>query len=136
MKGYTLTKKIKNIDKYSTTDDTEYAILIHFNCNGTNDSNKINLSDFELSKATVYNVAVSGGTADKVEAKEGKTVTITATPTLAQAFNYWEVTSGNVELSDKFSKTATFVMPEEDVSVKAVFLENLWANKGLRLVFS
>ena len=39
--------------EFVTSDDTEYAILIHFNCNGANDNYKINLSDFELSKATV-----------------------------------------------------------------------------------
>ena len=86
------------------------------------------LCDFKLVKVPTYNVTVEGGTADKVEAKAGETVTITATPAKTQAFYYWEVTSGNVELSDTFSKTATFVMPAEDVSVKAVFLENLWAN--------
>lgn len=114
--------------EFTTTDDTEYAILIHFNCNGTNDANKIHLSDFNLSPTVFYNVEVLGGTANLTSAKKGTEITITATPTSSEIFNYWEVISGGIALSDMFSKTTTFTMPGEDVSVKAVFLENLWAN--------
>ena len=84
------------------------------------------LCDFKLVKVPTYNVAVEGGTADKVIAKEGDTVTLTATPTLAQKFESWEVVSGNVALSDATDETATFTMPAEDVEIKAVYTENLW----------
>ena len=113
--------------EFITTDDTEYAILIHFNCNGTNDNNKINLSDFNLSKTILYNISVSGGIADKVTAKKGETITITATPNVNQSFNYWEVTSGSTTLSNAFNQTSTFTMPAEDVAINAVFLNNLWS---------
>ncbi|MBQ3088523.1 MAG: metallophosphoesterase [Clostridia bacterium] len=112
--------------EFVTSDDTEYAILIHFNCNGANDSNKIHLSDFNLSKTVLYDVTVDGGTADKSSAKEGDTVTLTATPTATQEFSYWEIAPENVELSDATNETATFTMPAEAVSVKAVYTENLW----------
>lgn len=84
------------------------------------------LCDFKLTKIPTYDVTVTGGTADKTSVKEGGTVTLTATPTEAQTFNYWEVTSGNATLSDEFSATATFTMPAEAVTVKAVYTENLW----------
>jgi len=112
--------------EFTTSDDTEYAILIHFNCNGTNDNNKIHLSDFNLSPTVFYNVEVSGGTADKTTAKKGETVTLTATPTETQIFKYWEVKSGDVTVSDIFSETATFTMPAENVHIEAVNTENLW----------
>ncbi len=108
-----------------TTGDTETQYYLYFSAAY---AYRVYLGGFSITEIPLYDVTVDGGNADKVEAKEGETVTLTATPTLAQAFNYWEVTSGNVKLSDTFSKTATFVMPAEDVSVKAVFLENLWAN--------
>jgi len=114
--------------EFVTSDDTEYAILIHFNCNGATDNNKINLSDFELSKATVYNVAVSGGTADKTVVKEGATVTLTATPNEGQTFAGWEVLSNNVVLSNPNTITTSFTMPADSVSVKAKYISEHWAN--------
>lgn len=114
--------------EFVTSDDTEYAILIHFNCNGTNDNNKIHLSDFNLSPTVFYNVEVLGGTANVTSAKKGTEVTITATPTASEIFNYWEVTSGGIAVADMFSKTTTFTMPAEDVSIKASYINNLWSD--------
>lgn len=109
--------------EFTPTEDTQYYLVFN-----NAYVYRLKVGGFSLKNVLKNAIAVENGTADRTSAKAGETVTITATPAKTQAFYYWEVTSGNVELSDKFSKTATFVMPEEDVSVKAVFIDNLWVN--------
>ncbi len=60
-------------------------------------------------------------TASSSQAKQGEKVTITATPERGYKFDEWRVISGDVTLRDKYSATTTFIMPDEDVEVKAYF---------------
>ena len=74
--------------------------------------------------AVPYSITVDGGTADKPSAKPQRFVTITANePPAGQVFDHWSVLSGNISLADPQSKTTSFYMHSEDVSIKAVFRE-------------
>lgn len=65
-------------------------------------------------------VTVNGGTADKEAYLAGDTVTITADePAADERFVKWE--SEDVDLADAYAASTTFVMPDKDVSVSAVF---------------
>lgn len=86
--------------------------------------------DFEWSSGstpvTKYNVTcatVTGGTisADPTKAKEGDTVTLTASPLSGYEFESWNVTGATV--ADATSATTTFTMPAANVTVSATFKE-------------
>lgn len=67
-------------------------------------------------------VTVNGGTADKEAYLAGDTVTITADePAADERFVKWE--SEDVDLVDAYAASTTFVMPDKDVTVSAVFEE-------------
>lgn len=67
-------------------------------------------------------VKVNGGTADKEAYLAGDTVTITADdPAADERFVKWE--SEDVDLADAYAASTTFVMPDKDVTVSAVFEE-------------
>ncbi len=69
-----------------------------------------------------YNIYIYNGTASKTTAKEGETITITATVEKGKHFQRW-ATSG-VTLDHPASKTTTFVMPANDVYLTAIVKEN------------
>lgn len=54
--------------------------------------------------------------ADKEKALNGEEITLTATPKEGYAFKEWQVIKGKVEIKDN-----KFIMPDEDVEVKAIF---------------
>jgi hypothetical protein len=56
----------------------------------------------------------------------GEGVALTAQPASGLIFSHWEVHTGNPQLGDIFSMTTSFVMPDGNVSVRAIFeaLEN------------
>ncbi|MCL2628874.1 MAG: hypothetical protein FWD44_09310 [Oscillospiraceae bacterium] len=58
---------------------------------------------------------------DVNSAAAGTVVTLTATPDAGNAFVRWEVLGGGITLSSTTTRTATFTMPDEAVSVRAVF---------------
>ena len=66
-----------------------------------------------------YAVTVVKGTADKTEAAEGETVTITANmPASGQTFDKW---TGDVEFENANAAQTTFEMPAVAVTVPATF---------------
>ena len=68
---------------------------------------------------TVHGSAGGTATADKTAAAAGETVNLTATPDSGYHFERWEVVSGTITIqNDKF------IMPAENVTVKAVFDRN------------
>lgn len=75
-----------------------------------------------------FSITVTSGNngtavADKTEAAEGVTVTLTATPDEGYEFSGWTVINGGVTLSpDNTTTEVTFTMPAADVSVKAEFV--------------
>lgn len=74
---------------------------------------------------TVDDSGQSNGAVDiePESAKAGEKVTLTATPNSGYHFKEWNVTSGNVTLTDteKTTNPLTFIMPAGDVKIEAVF---------------
>jgi uncharacterized repeat protein (TIGR02543 family) len=75
-----------------------------------------------------HNITVTDGgggvaNADVQSAVQGATITLTATANSGYSFKQWEVISGGITLSSTTSSTATFEMPNNAVSVRAVFEE-------------
>ena len=73
---------------------------------------------------TTYTVTVSNdgngtGTATPSTAAAGTTITLTATPKTGYHFKEWEVISGGVTIKDD-----KFLMPNDNVEVKAIFEED------------
>ena len=98
--------------------------------NLTDEQKKSPVVEFEMPKngveltaqyKTLHTITVTNGKADKAEAIEGETVTITPDNRLSDKlkFGRWEVRSGKVTLSG--IKTATFTMPDEPVELEAVY---------------
>ncbi len=65
-----------------------------------------------------YTVTVNGGTADPTSAKEGDTVSITATIPEGHVFNHWE--GVGVVFADDKQESTTFTMPGHDVEISTV----------------
>lgn len=53
--------------------------------------------------------------------KEGKTVTIKATPNHDYVFDRWVVEDGDISLKDRYDEKTTFRMPDEKVTITAQF---------------
>ena len=77
--------------------------------------------------ATEYAITVTDGTATvggspATTAAEGEEVTITANAAPeGKEFNKWEVVSESVALTDETNETTTFIMPAEEVEIKATY---------------
>ena len=72
-----------------------------------------------FSKESAIKVTTDGNgeaSADKATAVNGEEITLTATPKEGYAFKEWQVIKGNVEIKDN-----KFIMPDEDVEIKAIF---------------
>ena len=79
-------------------------------------------ANYEPVVVTKYKVEVIGGTADGVEFEAGATVTITANnPAESMQFKNWTSESEGVTFADPYNPVTTFIMPENDVIVKAIF---------------
>ena len=64
-----------------------------------------------------YAITVNGGRADKISAKKGETVLLTADSRTGATFQGW--TADGVAITDSDKKTASFVMPDHAVTVTA-----------------
>lgn len=89
------------------------------------------LGGFSIIELKDHTVTVENGTASPAAAKKGATVTVTADePEYGMMFEHWEVISGSVTLADATAATTTFTMPNEAVSLKAVY-----RNSGARVAY-
>ena len=69
-----------------------------------------------------HTVSVAGGSANMDEALPGETVFLTADlPEKGMEFDRWVCDSGNIVFDDAQSELVTFVMPNEDVTVRATY---------------
>ena len=71
-----------------------------------------------------YGIVVVDGTKDKEVAKAGETIAITANPAKpGKVFDKWtcETAGVNIEFASATSKQTTFVMPAQDIEIKAHF---------------
>ncbi len=72
--------------------------------------------------AVPHSITVENGIADPTSAARKTVVTIKANqPAKGQQFDHWEVVSGTINLNDSNKAETTFVMPDTDVTVKAVY---------------
>ena len=71
----------------------------------------------------LYRVTVIGGTTTLNEAKYRENVTITASPKPGKVFDKWtcEMVGVTIEFASATSKQTTFVMPAQDIKIKAHF---------------
>ena len=88
--------------------------------------NYSNVVTVTVEEGSGYNIIVDNdgkgsATADISMATEGEVVTLEAIPNERHVFDYWEVLSGEANLSDINDPNATFEMPASDVEVKAHF---------------
>jgi len=76
---------------------------------------------------TMFTITVTGGTSDVTDAEAGATVKVTAgTPPTGEVFDHWE--SGDVTFADATNPVTTFVMPGNNVSVTAIFINTVGIN--------
>ncbi len=71
-----------------------------------------------------YGIVVVDGTKDKEVAKAGETIAITANPAKpSKVFDKWtcETAGVNIEFASATSKQTTFIMPAQDIEIKAHF---------------
>ncbi len=107
------------------------------------DSDNIELGDsssesFEMPAADVeisatwgnmptYNITITADTdrgspsATPASAYEGQEITLAANPAEGWVFVEWEVTTGDIEIEDSSDPAATFIMPDEEVTIEAVY---------------
>ena len=72
---------------------------------------------------TPIRITVENGTADYGIVFPGETQFINADePSEGQEFSHWEIVSGNVTLENRNSPRTSFVVGDEDVTVKAVYI--------------
>ena len=90
-------------------------------------SNENANAKFNIVKPVSYKVTITDGKAQvdgttKSSVYEGSTVTITAGEAPeGKEFDKWVVVSGGVALTNENNKETTFVMPENDVEIKATY---------------
>ena len=71
----------------------------------------------------IINTQGSGtATADISSAVAGTRINLSATPSAGYQFERWQVVSGGVPLSSTTSSSAHFIMPSNDVEIRAVFV--------------
>jgi len=74
---------------------------------------------------TVTHIANGVANANFQSAAQGTVVTLTAAPNSGNRFVRWEVLSGSISLSSTTNPSATFTMPNNAVSVRAVIGKHL-----------
>lgn len=80
--------------------------------------------DLKVHYTKGYEVTVYFGDSKKTALmKAGKTVSLSANPTFeGKVFSHWEVVSGEIVFDDANSLDTTFIMPKNDVELKAVYV--------------
>lgn len=138
--------KLYNVSDTETeiTDETELAKLLE---NGTETTATLTMSAYNVKAEPYYsnipyNIKAVNCTVDKTEAAKGDTVTATRRkPEANEHFTGWTVTVNGVEQdTDTFLKPdaddptkVSFVMPAENVEIKANFASNPTLNPTLRV---
>lgn len=71
---------------------------------------------------TLHSITVTNGSANFSEEIKGEKITINAnSPKTGKRFDHWECSSNNVEFENANSSKTTFIMPDEDVKIKAIY---------------
>ena len=136
--------KVVNGTETKITDETELAELLK---NGTDTTATLTMPAYDVKAEPYYsnipyNITPVNCTVDKTEAAKGDTVTATRRkPEANERFTGWTVTVNGVEQdTDTFLKPdaddptkVSFVMPAENVEIKANFASNPTLNPTLRV---
>lgn len=119
-----------------TADGTEYYLGFRMggstNKTGTAYLYLSNISLTEVS-SDVLEITVTDGSAmvdgeTVSSAKAGEEITLSFNDASDKIFKKWEVMSNNVTLADETNPNTSFIMPNESVSIKAVYGINIWSN--------
>ena len=91
--------------------------------NGTGGASATVDLQFTVTEKPTYTVLIHGGTSSGDIFQEGEPVTITATVPSGKQFTGWTITPGNVTFTQggKDTETATFTMPNQEVTATANF---------------
>ena len=141
--GWKLYKVVSDTES-EITDETELAKLLE---NGTATTATLTMPAYNVKAEPYYsnipyNIKAENCTVDKTEAAKGETVTATRRkPEANEHFTGWTVTVNGVEQdTDTFLKPdaddptkVSFVMPAENVEIKANFASNPTLNPTLRV---
>ena len=118
-KGLTLKQTTGEISGTPTAEQTSQFTVRALNSVG-NDKKELSITIANAPAAehtvTVTNDGNGTGAATPSTATAGTTITLTATPNKGYHFKEWEVISGGVTITND-----TFRMPEDDVTIEAVF---------------
>lgn len=141
-KGWKL-YKVVNGTETEITDGTELAKLLK---NGTDTTATLTMPAYNVKAEPYYsnipyNIKAENCTVDKTEAAKGETVTATRRePEANEHFTRWTVKVNGVEQDPTFLKPdaddptkVSFVMPAENVEIKANFASNPTLNPTLRV---
>ena len=115
-------------------DGSQY--YLGFRCGGSynkNGTSYLFISNISLTADSSNTISVVDGSATiggttVSKAEVGQEVTISFNDSVDRVFEKWEIVSGNVTLANATSATTTFSMPDESVSLRAVYNTNIWTN--------
>lgn len=126
--------KDTNVSITAKTPATNYH-FDHWNIDGdgqianvNNASTTIKMSNANATVTAIYvinshDVTINDGSSDKNTYDVGQTVSIEADRKVGKAFKEWKVVSGSVTLTNSDSSSTTFIMPDSDVEITAVYTD-------------
>ena len=118
-KGLTLKQTTGEISGTPTAEETATFTVRALNSVGNNKKElSITITKAAPAEHTITVTTAGGGTASasSTSATSGTEITLTATPNTGYHFKEWEVISGGVTITND-----TFLMPEGDVTIEAIF---------------
>jgi uncharacterized repeat protein (TIGR02543 family) len=120
----------KAFDKWTTSDGVMFANATSASTTFTMPAKAVTVTatykDLPTGEYSITVLNDGGGTANANvnAAQQGATVTLTAEPNNGYRFKEWEITGDTITLSGASVNPATFTMPAENVTVKAIFEPN------------
>ncbi|MCD4549018.1 InlB B-repeat-containing protein [Schaalia sp. lx-260] len=80
---------------------------------------------YSVATPASYAISVEGGTASLTQATAGTQVTLTAEVPQGKRFAGWQGINGGATIADPSQPTTTFTMPASDVTIKAVYTDEI-----------
>ena len=108
----------------------EFKFTVKATNGGGSDTKELTIKIADADSAKYHTVTVTSGgngtvSANPAKAVAGTEIKLTATPNSGYHFKEWKVVkAGGVTLANETSATTTFIMPAENVEVKAIFEKN------------
>ena len=128
-RSYTASVTAPEECRYLFTVQRDGDYVIDFGCVSGNLADELDILSCQLNRTYLYNVRTvrtEGGEilADPAKAEAGDTIRLQADMDFGYSFVKWDVVRGGISIVDDM-----FVMPENDVTVQAIFKDNtlVWA---------